>query len=440
MSSYVHTAKDIIALHKKYNVNSKGEVEYGHLLDIDLTKVRTSKSKEHQNQYVDDLLIKSLDGSYKTLILKFNNQLLFGSAKISPFKKSDPSKIKEVNITFRELTKEDLKQTDYEDHLGKLHDTFIESSRDFIKAITIICEEYEALIKKLLVDKTNKTIKFKTRTTGTPLQCWRLLTDQEKEQHEKGEFKEEVKENAQLAPICRMDKPLFRPEIPVDVESKRLGVHYKSEKMDKFVEIVFDAEKTSQSKNKTAVPARVVTKDAKKKDIIEPLNLDNFNKFLTNMSCTTGEMRFPVVFSSKNNSLHAKVKEIYVLSHKRKVREAISETDMQDFSAIMSSMIKVEEPNDGDNSDNASHASHASNDLDNSTKDDVNESDLINANDEPEEVETKNISKKNEESTKLETPDDDIANNTSDTKTKKRTVAGKKPKNTKNTAKIEDDL
>jgi hypothetical protein len=149
------------------------------------------------------------------------------NAKISPY--AEENKSKDVGILYRELTNEDLEKTDYQNTgMNNLHNILINSSKEFIKANEIICNEFKTLVENKIITYRGTAFQIKNKKLSSYRQEYRNLTNDEK-----GKTDEELGlttfETSEGVRVARLKNSLYRYKIPVEQEEPyRIG-YYKNE-------------------------------------------------------------------------------------------------------------------------------------------------------------------------------------------------------------------
>jgi hypothetical protein len=387
MTSKFFNAKEIIALHEKYNKDGK----YGNLFDIDVTKVASSKSKT--KCFYIPLLINNFDGSKCKLKLKIVNQLLMSNAKVSPY--AEENKSKDIGILYRELTNEDLEKSDYQNTtMNNLHNNLLNSSKEFIKANDIICNEFKALVENKIYTYRGAAFQIKNKKLSSYRQEYRNLTNDEK-----GKTDEELGlttfETPEGIRVARLKNSLFRYKIPVEQEEPyRIG-YYRTEGKSgdenakkKFEYVVFDHDANKKTANGWIKTPAKILKNNKPTD----LDINTIGLFVSYLSLSTGIASFDsVILSSQGISLKPKIYELTVKHHKRAKKEYIADDEYNSMDFISRSMKKSDEDeNDLSISNEDEEKLKSSNKINvnssNENEDDLNENTQIDEPDENHEV------------------------------------------------------
>jgi hypothetical protein len=342
MASKYFTAKEIIALHEKYNSNG----EYGNLFDIDLSKVGQSKSSKLKCYYIP-LLIKNFDGSKTKLRFKFTNQLLASNAKLSPY--AEENKSKDVTIMFRTMNNDDLEKSNYMNDITKMHDILLTSNKEFIKVNDIINNEYRALAQNKIINHKGKEFTIKNKKISSFKQDYRNLMEVEKNKSD-DEIGFSTFENEKGERCVSLENPLYRYRLPVEQEEPyRIGNCRTEGKSDeektkkKFEYAVFDCEKTKRTSSGWYTPPAKILKNDKQTD----LDINTVGLFVSYLSLITGNASFDsITLSSQGISLKPKINEIYVVHHKRQKKDYMEDDDYNSMALVMNSMKKTDNDND----------------------------------------------------------------------------------------------
>ena len=385
MTSKFFTAKEIITLHEKYNRDGK----YGNLFDIDVTKVASSKSKT--KCFYIPLLINNFDGSKCKLKLKIINQLLMSNAKVSPY--AEENKSKDVGIIYRELTNEDLEKSDYQNTgMNNLHNSLINSSKEFIKANDIICNEFKALVENKICTYRGSAFQIKNKKLSSYRQEYRNLTNDEKSKTDE-ELGLNTFETPEGVRVARLKNSLYRYKIPVEQdEPYRIG-YYRSEGKSgdenakkKFEYAIYDYDNNKKTANGWIKTPAKILKNNKPTD----LDINTVGLFVSYLSLSTGIASFDsVILSSQGISLKPKIYELTVKHHKRAKKEYIADDEYNSMEFISQSMKKSDEDENDlsiSNEDEEKLKSSTRNDMNsNSHENDEDETDENTQIDEPDE-------------------------------------------------------
>jgi len=295
------TPKEIIQLREKYPDES--------LLVPQIKQTKKNKNKDFPTSYVP-YSIKRLVGSPTTFRLKFTQQLLAANAKI-PFGTTVET-AKDMRITFRRLTKEDLKDTDYP---PDKHDALLASNDEFIKALDIFADEYEKMAEKYISGKNTPQFRAKGIPVASFRQTHRKPTDQELL-------------NPELADGIPLENPFYRFRVSADPVTKELGNKSTDGKLNP---VVFDVRKTTKENGMQKFPARLIKGKTKKgKHIYTNLTVANGGDFMTYMSLVTGVVTFDSACISRSAvSSMNRVNNLYVWPHQVMKRSSIDPEDVE---------------------------------------------------------------------------------------------------------------
>lgn len=310
------TVEDIIKSAKKYGddkilVWDKDTVR-------DNQKNNAEKGKGKKKNVFDctwiPIKFKNIDGSTQDLKLQFTKIIIASSAKLPMVTSGNP---KNMFIVFRTLTKEEILSGDYAPkkmnsekeqeienaRANKAADNYIKINDNFIKALSIIDDSYKSICSEI---KKDKTLDF-TIKKGNYKTTSEVTVNSIKQTHRKDT------DNPNNDPI-ELETPLTRIKLLLDPDTGIVGVDYWDNNVNKriYKPNVYDIKKTIKNGNNP------VLAKAKNDKILEPLNSENANKFITYKSLISGTAEFPEIVSSPVGlSLKNYFgKELYVKHHK----------------------------------------------------------------------------------------------------------------------------
>ncbi len=339
MSATYFEAKDI----KSAKAKCKDEPWF----KLDASKTRKNKNKQQPTYYIP-FTAKNAGGKRIPLALKFNRQLIASNAKI-PYGVSD-EEARDVRVSFRELNKDDLEPTDYEE---SKRESLLTSNKELIEALGIIADEYLELVDREVLKY--KGDKFKLNKNKT-VNCFRQTHRDAGEDEESDDKDEDGK--------IPLPYPIFRIKVPADPETKKIG--FNSDKTG-HIYVVFDMKKTTADakSNGSKKPKPVVAKIKTSKGFVD-LTVTNAKHFITYMSLTTGMILFDSVCISKSGvSLMCRFKELHVWKHRTLKVSAMDEdtmNDMAEYGAVNANgdddevFDEPEDNGDGDGSDSGKPA------------------------------------------------------------------------------------
>lgn len=323
MSATTLEPKDIIASKAKWGDQP--------IMKIDPNKARKNKNPSQPTYYIP-VLIRNVAGNFVPVNLKFAKQLIASSAKV-PHGTSDDD-AKDVRISFRLLKDEDLEGTEYEE---SKRSGLLSSNAEFIEAMSIIADEYVALVEREVF--TYKGEKFKIirpagakKDTPVAINCFRQvnrkLADGEKGANEDDDF-------------IALPTPIYRIKIPADIESRKIG--FSTEKGG-FTPVVFDLKRMLSEKTKPGAKRKPVVARIKTADGYQDLTISNAKHFITYMSVTGGTIAFDSVCISKSGvSLMCRVRELFVIRHKPMKMESLTDGDIDEMGQYNTNSNEEEE-------------------------------------------------------------------------------------------------
>ena len=307
MSNYYTYPEEIIEL-KKNNPDENVFV-------YDLEKMRQNKNTQHPTHYIP-ILIKRLKGKPTRLNLKWTDQVIMANAKI-PYGTTEET-ASDVRITYKKLNEEDLEASEYSAGSKKI---LLEKNAIFIQAMSIIHNDYLALITQLLGEK-NTTIK-RAKKNDISSFC---------QTHRNAKEDEESDENGKVP----LERAFYRFKVKKSYDSDYFERNTKSGK----VPIIYDARKKEGKRYKRAVYKYKKNGKIKK----EPLTVKNAGKFLTYLSLTSGCNSFDsICISSKNISLSGSVSELIACPHKKIKMDTLTSEEMEQSEALFTSGYNSEE-------------------------------------------------------------------------------------------------
>ncbi len=320
MSAYYFDVKDIKTAKEKHG----DELWFR----IDTANIGSSRDKLKPTYYLP-IQAMNAAGRWITPALRFNRQLLASNAKLGEQVKEENAK--DLRVVFKKLTATDLENTDYaeEKRAGLL-----DSNAEFIEALDIIADQFDKLIKDVILKYRGKDYKvvksleqpvpkiFNFKQTRRRANADEIKTDDDSD---------EVPSN-----FIELPTPLYRIRIAADPNTQKLG--YYDKKQDKHVYTVFDMEKTNLeakmqgdvTKAKPVV-AKLKMKSKNSKKSGSPyeyvdLTISNAKNFITYMSLTAGIILFDrVCISNVGISIQCKFKQLHVIHHKTMKTEAIND-------------------------------------------------------------------------------------------------------------------
>ena len=307
------TPKDIIDVYNKYGS--------GQIFKIDDSKISTSKG-DIPVSYVPFTCI-NLHGKRTRVNLKFSKQVLCSTPKI-PFGTTE-SNARDLRITFKKLSKDDLEGTDYND-IQK--DVLIKSNNEFITALEIIDKELKLLVNEMIESDNEKIILGKNKEFISFKQSDRNASKEEKEEDSKRP-KDAKKLNKDKKVL--LENPLYRIKIPIDKDTRTLKKNIKMAGKNDLVPFIYDLRKTTREN--PHVPARV-----KSGGKYVDLNVTNAKNFITYMSLVIGVFELNTLcISQQGISIMNKIKELYVNPHRVIKSNVISNEEYDDISSLVTS-------------------------------------------------------------------------------------------------------
>ena len=271
----------------------------------------------------------NIEGKKVPMTLKFNKTPVTSGVKL-PFNTPE-EKAKFLQISYREITEEDLDRSDYP---GSKRQELMENSKMLIKALDIIADECESLINNVVkpaIEKGDREYEsLGSLEVHNFRQNLRLLAKDEKTDgltviKDRG-GKKKVKLNA----------PMYRIRIKVDSMSRRLGRVERESK--KFIPCIYDAKKTNQkskSGNYAMVPAQVLTTDTLGRKILKDIDIQNAKHFLTYLSLTSGMISIEsICISSQGISVLVYFRQVLVWRHKSIKTELFSSDEVNDMAGF----------------------------------------------------------------------------------------------------------
>lgn len=339
MTSYkTYTPEEIIAAYS--NDSKKSRITY----EFDSKKIGDSSVIYIPVRFIDS------DGKITSLQIKACNQVVAYGAKAPVGSQNEKvENAKFMNITFKTLLKEELKDSD---HKEVFYSRFLENNETFIKALDLIISDYENnVIEKLKGDKVPDRVREKaenpkTSNINSPRQSLRNATKSEKEDPS---MKTKIKMGK--LPI---QYPLYRFRLPIVTQpqnmktlsygkqkiiNENLGkigkVYEDRSKKSFFINVVFDSRKKMKDtkgdskKESSGLLNQVATfRDS-------PLTKETAGNFLTSMSLATLIIDFEsVCFHQFGISLIVSVKTIFVYPHKLIKRIDVNDQELD----LMNSM------------------------------------------------------------------------------------------------------
>lgn len=334
MSSYSLNPSDVILSSKKAQDDEAPWMK----VDLNNLKVTTGKNP---STYAP-ITVRDMSGKYVPLNLKFNNQVISSSAKAS--KLAAENEAKNVIIMFKEVTKDDLKETDYPDFQ---HEILMKSNKEFIQALNIISNNYINVVSNQIMNTVGTSnCKFPKLKKSSPVFPFKQSTRIAK-------AGEDSNGDGQIA----LEYPLYRIKLTADNTTKKIG--YNTEKSG-FVYTVFDSKKTDQlnkqQKNKKEKIVPVVAKVKTSKGLVD-LTVLNASSFITYMSLISGVINFDsVCVSNAGVSSASKFRVINVWKHKKLDKEIINQEDLNSMASLGTNYDSSEEE-DSDVEDSSSKSS-----------------------------------------------------------------------------------
>ncbi len=332
MSYTIFTPKDIKELRAKHPLDK--------MFKLHPEKTRTNADKQQMTYYVPYSCITAT-GTYATLRLKFNKQIIASNAKLAASQTKDPSKAKNLLITFRRLTIDDLAKTQYK---PEQYEKLIEENHELCDALDIIADAFKEMTKTQIREYEGDKFEILTDKEFSIRQIYREPTDQEKDDPRIVEIEDEqVGKKKKKKKFIPLDTPMYRIKLPLVGNEKLVG-RLNKEKV--YQPIVFDQRKCTKENKYKEVPAKVVLNG-------KPVNLDmnNAKHFVSYMSLIGGDITFDDACSSKMGiSQLNKFNKIHVVPHPPMtipIRDEQDELDMNNFGSTgYKDDIVVDEPED----------------------------------------------------------------------------------------------
>lgn len=280
---------------------------------------------------------KLAKGGKTQLKVKIIKVLNSSAAKAS--KATEEDKLKHLQITFREVTKDEVAVGDHipkemdSEELQEIENKRVEDevndlckrTNDFARAMEILDKSYQKICNDILTAKSldftvRKNKQFKTNK-DIPIFPLRQTTREDKEDKDK---------------IIKLEYPLTRIRLPIN-EQGLVGTKKwdSTGKCWNFIPNVFDSRKMKLQKDKSGkiVPTAPVLATVKINNKRCPLDKENANQFITYRSVLGGVIEFhQIVVSKFGLSLSNGFKELYVRRNKSNMSESeFSSNDMKDM-------------------------------------------------------------------------------------------------------------
>ena len=337
----VITTDDVLASYKLF----------GYIFEADLKKFRDLKKLNPKSQYdatYISLLFKHVNGKLMKPKIEFSEQLISSSAKKpqngggEDEKDNNKDIPKYMNISFNRLDRETVSSGDYvpkkkdsdsdqlveDKRVSDNIDRYLENNEKFLNVLDIIDKSYKHVCEEL--KKQESTLEF------------RLKKDRKQTDVVVYSIKQASRLDKETNKDVELDNPIYRVKLPVCKKENftgRIGIW--SSYGGEFKSTVFDARKMTSKNNYQAVPATVetiISDDARKKFkkqgvkvynrvadgvkqyyILENLDFNNADKFITYKSLVGGTLYVEGITSSKFGlSLSVNFFDLYVFKHKTK--------------------------------------------------------------------------------------------------------------------------
>jgi hypothetical protein len=331
------TLDDVLVSYAKYT--NIFEIDYKHVKDL----IKINPKSKYDTAYIP-LLFKHINGKLVKAKFELCEQLISSNAKKPQTGGCDDDKDipKCMNISINKLDRENIASGDYapkkmdnkedQDKENKRSsdniDKYMKNNELFLKVLNIIDDSYKYSCEELKKQESKLDFKLKKDRKQTDI----VINSTKQSSHIDKETNKDIE----------LDNPIYRIKIPVcKVENYigRIGIwsYYSNE----FKETVFDARKMTKKNNYQAVPAKIETiinEETKKKlkkegvkvynklidnvnqcYILENLDFNNANKFITFKSLVGGTLNVECIISSKFGlSLSINFFDLYVFKHKTK--------------------------------------------------------------------------------------------------------------------------
>lgn len=326
MARYVTlTAKDIIEKYKEFGK--------GNLFKLCPDKTNTPTTKKGSETYYIPYLIQYEPNKYANFKLRWVNQIISSNMTIPNSSKEkkpgDGEKTRYVQISFQELTKEDLAKSDYKEHQ---HNDLLAKNKEFIQALNIIADELDDLL----------SVKIKENNGSGKAGSYKLNKKENydmsniRQTHRKKREDDDGDEDR-----IPLDRPIYRFRVNVE-DNNLIGKRYgKVEKGAKLNYIIHDGRKSTKADGFKPVIAKYNKED---------INILNCGKFVTRNSLTHGEVMLNSITSSKYGvSAVSDVSFLNVWPHRK--LERVQQTEEEgEILASFGTTGYVDEP-DEDNAD-----------------------------------------------------------------------------------------
>lgn len=315
MSSNFFTVKEFLAAKEKY-------ADDGGVIKASIDAVKVIK-KAQQSTYYIPIKGRNIAGKQIPLSIKFTKQVLCSNAKIAYGVELKDAK--DVRVSFRTITKDDLSKTDYNE---EQYDELVESNNEFIKVLDAIADEYLAIVNnELLTYKGEKIAKKDLKPKE--IYCFR------QSHRDKSDSSEQTDDTGKVPLEC----PIFRIRINANPANKKLGFY--SEKTG-HIYTVYDTKKSmhdaavkTKETGKKVAPKPVVAKIKSPDGKFQDLTVSNAKHFITYMSLTGGTIQFESICLSKSGvSLLCKFRDLYVWRHKPMKISTLNEDDIDAYARI----------------------------------------------------------------------------------------------------------
>lgn len=395
MSSNFFTVKEFLAAKEKY-ANDGGVIK----ANIDAVKV----IKKAQQTYYIPIKGRNIAGKQIPLNIKFTKQVLCSSAKIASGVEQKDAK--DVRISFRAITKDDLAKTDYKE---QQYDELVESNNEFVKVLDIIADEYLAIVNNDVLSYKGEKI-AKKDLKNKEIYCFR------QSHRDKSDNSEQTDDTGKVP----LENPIFRIRINANPTNKKLGFY--SEKTG-HIYTVYDTKKSmhdaaikSKETNKKVTPKPVVAKIKSPDGKFQDLTVYNAKHFITYMSLTGGTIQFESICISKSGiSLLCKFRDLYVWHHKPMKISTLNDDDMDAYARIgtgaddVDVVMDLEEPEETEETDDKPKKSfdRKSNNAKSIARAMENDDGEVDLNDEPTERDTEEPDERDTEEP-IENPADEV--------------------------------
>jgi hypothetical protein len=299
----------LITLH---DVIASANVNNGHVLDVDLTKVKELQS--NPVVYIPLVFINAA-GNKQPCKIKIESQITASCAKQNEASKGKGIP-KHVQVNFNKLSEEDLvgdffdpRKFDTEEEnknelarISKNNKKYLSNNALFIECLNILENSFKYVCEQLINSSKKSELKFKLNKT--------MFKDIPILQFKQETLNKDKQANEELL------NPIYRCRISVDKNTGKIGYMYA--KKNEFIYTIFDLAKSIKEKGKN-VPARnCIGKNKDGTPRYEDLNYENVGKFLTRFSEISAILTFDSISSSKSGlSISNSLSEIMTNRHNK---------------------------------------------------------------------------------------------------------------------------